>query len=1411
MPFNLFGGEVVEPSQVSYTSLSLTANMTMTWPDLTSNATQVVADIIEVTPSGGGFTITLPPANQRSVGQQILFRNVGASSFTVNGNAGGLICTIAAGVAQFLYIKDNSTAAGVWGQFTYGTGTSAADAAALAGYGIKAITTTLNQKHDVVETTSNITIDATYRAKTLVWTAGTLNCTLPTAASAGSDFFFIAKNGGTGTITFVLSGADTIDGASSLALAPNDGCIVYSGGGSNFWWTVGIGRSVSFAFTQLVKNVAGGVDVTLTSAECANKIISFVGIITANINVIVTNTVSVYYVYNNTTGAFTLTVKTAAGTGVVVAQGLRDILVCDTTNIYSAVTNTATTTAFASGSESSPSITFIGDTDTGFYHPGANQVAATAGGTDSMRWNTTVSAVNAIDVFPSATGTGPYIVPFGGDANINIGVASLGTGAVDVFTNTNVRQFSVLHTASAVNYITATGSTAGLATFLSAAGTDTNIQFGIASKGTSPVLFRTNGTGGSTQLSISHTGSAVNFWQFTGSATGTFAGASLQGADTNISAFFTTKGTGLWDFYTSAGSAQQFRIAHVASSVNYIQVAGGAAGGNPSLRAQGSDTDVTLDIFAKGAGAIRLLSNGTEQARISNTASSVNYVVLAGGATGNAALVGVRGSDTNVNMIVNTQGTGVITFATAAGADVQFRIANVTSSVNFVQVHGAATAGPVSVFATGSDANVGLNISSRGTGTVGIYTGGDSGTLQFRVVNVTSAVNFWSFSGSATGTACFMQATGTDTNVPMTIATKGTGSSADIVLAPGNIVAFRARTGSASNVNYAVAQGAIAGGAPSIGMEGGDTDITFKLISKGAAHVDLCTNTSSANIQLRAATVASAVNFWQFSGSATGNSVQCVVNGTDTNVGANFISRGTGALNFSTNSSSTNTQMSIAHTASAVNFLRVTGGATADYPHVSGSGSDTDVGIIFDTKGAGGHQFRTGSSGTNIQFLVAHVGSAVNYIQATGAAAAAGPTLTATGSDTNIDINLLPKGTGAITVNSTNPTFTTTSTGTLTLFNTGVTTVTQYGAATTFTMGGTATVALTANIFNNATSAPFTKSINIGVGGASGAFSDLTVGSATAGCSGTFTINHTAMTINRTATITHNVAVTYSCVAASNTLTFFNTTTTTVNAFGAATTIAIGAAASTQTYTGQAFNYTGANSTNNTALTVENTSNAAAVSHSYVDVKVGGTTSTGSPHVRLTIPGGTSWYVANDNAGNDWLVIGTGTTIGGGTQIVTINSSTISLAASTGGTDNVIQITNQSNTAGSGAKFSASVAGTSAGDPYMVYGISGGTSWTIGADNSVSDQFCFSTAGTGPGATDVMRITTAGVLSTINKIYPSTDAAAFQSSAGLYAGSGAPNNANGSDGDFYFRSDGTAGSNNTIYKKSAGAWAALTA
>lgn len=94
-------------------------------------------------------------------------------------------------------------------------------------------------------------------------------------------------------------------------------------------------------FGLLSKSVAGSSNVTLTQAEAANNQYTFTGILTGSINVIVPTVKARFTVKNNTTGAFTLTVKTAAGTGVIVQQGQEATLLCDGTNVIWVAATTA--------------------------------------------------------------------------------------------------------------------------------------------------------------------------------------------------------------------------------------------------------------------------------------------------------------------------------------------------------------------------------------------------------------------------------------------------------------------------------------------------------------------------------------------------------------------------------------------------------------------------------------------------------------------------------------------------------------------------------------------------------------------------------------------------------------------------------------------------------------------------------------------------------------------------------------------------------------------------------------------------------------------------------------------------------------------------------------------------------------
>ena len=343
---DVFSTDAIPPSQNAFVAVTLTANTTFYWPELATGS-DLMADIMEITASST-YDLTLPSAAQVSVGRDVLFRNVGANAFTVKDNAGGTIGTLAAGEAKLVYLADNSTAAGVWRIFTFGTGTSAADASALAGYGMKVTGATLSQNYISSTSAGTVTVATTDRAKTMISSnAGAVTYNLPAASTAGDGFFVAIVNQGTGSITIDPNGAETVDGASTKAIAPGESCTLVTDGA--LWVTVGYGRSTQFQFTKLVLDVSAGSPFTLTSTQAENKLMQFIGTVTGAVTVNVPAVVAVYYLQCSYSGAFSLTFKTAAGTGVTLSGTDRAIVYCDGTDVVLAQTSAVPATDIAGG------------------------------------------------------------------------------------------------------------------------------------------------------------------------------------------------------------------------------------------------------------------------------------------------------------------------------------------------------------------------------------------------------------------------------------------------------------------------------------------------------------------------------------------------------------------------------------------------------------------------------------------------------------------------------------------------------------------------------------------------------------------------------------------------------------------------------------------------------------------------------------------------------------------------------------------------------------------------------------------------------------------------------------------------------------------------------------------------------
>lgn len=404
-----FTGDVVQPTDVSYRSFTMSADVHLEWP-INGNATgNYAARIMEVTATAGGLKLYMPPANQTSVGTDSLIRNLGSNAFTVVDYDGNTIISVASSIAEYIYITSNANTSGTWGIITFGAGSSSADANTLAGLGLVAITTTLNQSHPTSSVVNGYTFASSDRAQARIWSSGAGNLTLPLAASLGNNWFTIFKNNGTGTVNITPTSGELIDGGLFKAFNPNESAFIICTGTS--FVSIGYGQNSTFAFTSLVKPITSGT-VTITATEAANNIIELVGSLTGDVTVVFPPVVNLYVISNQVTAnGYTVTISTGVPGGVnaTIPAGQQATLVCDGINFLNANTVQAGGTAIqlVNGTVTNPSLSFGAETSTGVYRPGAGEFGVSVLGNQIM--DVTATGV-------SVTGSGTFTTGISGGA-----------------------------------------------------------------------------------------------------------------------------------------------------------------------------------------------------------------------------------------------------------------------------------------------------------------------------------------------------------------------------------------------------------------------------------------------------------------------------------------------------------------------------------------------------------------------------------------------------------------------------------------------------------------------------------------------------------------------------------------------------------------------------------------------------------------------------------------------------------------------------------------------------------------------------------------------------------------------------------------------------------------------------------
>lgn len=282
-----------------------------------------------------------------------------------------------------------------------------------------------------------------------------------------------------------------------------------------------------------------------------------------------------------------------------------------------------------------------------------------------------------------------------------------------------------------------------------------------------------------------------------------------------------------------------------------------------------------------------------------------------------------------------------------------------------------------------------------------VYLGAAPGAESLRVSPVAGAVNQLRAFGNVSSVAPTFTANGADSAVNMQFDTKGGGVHA---FATAGAQQFRVAH-SAGSVNLVQVSGSASGLFPSISTSGTDASPGLVHSTKGVGEHQFYTGNS---LQLKVTNTNSAANWFNMTGSVTGNTTYCSNAGSDTNIGMSFEAKGAGTINLQGAGSN---QFRITPVASAVNFAQVAGAITGGGVAFSGQGSDANVSLGFVSKGTFAHVFYTAGGA---QLEVGHTASAVNWLRVQGAATGNPVIISAQGSDAAIDLWLNPKATGHV-------------------------------------------------------------------------------------------------------------------------------------------------------------------------------------------------------------------------------------------------------------------------------------------------------------------------------------------------------------------------------------------------------------
>lgn len=209
------------------------------------------------------------------------------------------------------------------------------------------------------------------------------------------------------------------------------------------------------------------------------------------------------------------------------------------------------------------------------------------------------------------------------------------------------------------------------------------------------------------------------------------------------------------------------------------------------LQRQGNDfQEIAYDGIVGNGGILVTDDDGNAVIVCGSVPSAVNHVKLTNASTGNDVIVEAIGTDPDIGITITPKGTGIITalntkiafIREATGAALAIIITGAASIVNHFEFKPSVTLSDLELNALGSDTNIGIKITPKGTGRLTLLEQivsnireATGGAIAIAITALASAVNYIEVKANIAANDPEIQAKGSDTDVGIKLIPKGTG------------------------------------------------------------------------------------------------------------------------------------------------------------------------------------------------------------------------------------------------------------------------------------------------------------------------------------------------------------------------------------------------------------------------------------------------------------------------------------------------------------------------------------------------------------------------------------------------------------------------------------------------------------